>query len=161
MAKKSESAPGARHDRKVRLLEADLARATERFRVAKIAAREAKADAKLAKKEMKRNRRALVAAQEQQESKATPTAPVRAKPAPVDTVVSGTKHKAVAPNKRRRIAESPETVRRQRPAKRSVTHRKKAPVTTEKSPPVDGPELQPQLEPVASLPDQRSPDQRS
>ena len=67
MAEKSKSGPGARHARKLRLLEADLAKATERFRIAKIAAKEAKADAKLAKKEMKRHRKALVAAQEQGE----------------------------------------------------------------------------------------------
>jgi len=158
MAEKSKSGPGARHARKLRLLEADLAKATERFRIAKIAAKEAKADAKLAKKEMKRHRKALVAAQEQEESqgesKATPKAPVnkaavRPKPPSVDSGALGTKRKAAAPSKKRRIAESPETLRKQRPARRSVTPRKKQPVATESAALIENLDLQPPLEPVA------------
>jgi hypothetical protein len=165
MAEKSRSGAGARHARKLRLLEADLAKATERFRVAKIAAKEAKADAKLAKKEMKRHRKALVAAQEQEESqeasqeknKAAPKAAVKPKSPSVDSAAAGTKRKAAAPSKKRRIAESPETVRKQRPARRSVTSRKKQPVATESSPPIDNPDLQPQPEPIAPALDETNP----
>jgi hypothetical protein len=51
-------------DQRLRLLEADFARANERFREAKQAAKQAKQDAKRAKKNRKRARLALIEAQE-------------------------------------------------------------------------------------------------
>jgi hypothetical protein len=58
-------------DHRLRLLEAEFARATERFREAKHAAKRAKRDAKHAKKDRKRARLALIDAQEASERQAT------------------------------------------------------------------------------------------
>jgi hypothetical protein len=62
-------------DQRLRLLEAEFARATERFREAKHAAKRAKREAKHAKKDRKRARLALINAQEAYEKQGeSPTA---------------------------------------------------------------------------------------
>jgi len=89
-----------RHDRQLRLLEAELARTTERFRVAKLASREAKADAKQAKREMKRARKALIALQEADEQPKTATAKrTAAKAASKDSTKTKGAARAASPSK--------------------------------------------------------------
>lgn len=65
MAKRSQRDSNEGVDRVLRALEAELATATERFRIAKLAAKQAKAEAKVAKKDMKHARTALAAAQDE------------------------------------------------------------------------------------------------
>jgi hypothetical protein len=147
MADNSKSGLAARQDRKVQLLEAELARATERFRLAKFSAKEAKADAKAAKRDMKRARKAVIEAQEEQENVAVANAAAKKK-----TVSRGSgrsvKPKAPATAKRPRIAGSPETARKRRPAKRTAAAPQEALAPSESSAAVGNVDLPPRRETV-------------
>lgn len=142
MAKTQASKTTATHDRRLRALESELEKVTERFRVAKLKAREAKAEAKAVKKEMKHARSALIAAQDQHE--ASSRWATEKKLSDALSGRAGAKAKTVtnaAP--KRRIADSPERVR-QPPRKR---RRASVAVSTPAPPPPAPSEL---LEPDAA-----------
>lgn len=117
MARKTQSSPALSGDQKVSVLEIELEKATESFRRAKLAAREAKAEAKIAKKEMKRVRRAWVAAVAEQD-KATATALRDKEQAASLSKVRAKKKPATGLNGKRRVAGSPEIVRKLRRTKK-------------------------------------------
>ena len=96
-------------DRKLSSLEAELAKVTEGFRLAKLAAREAKAEAKALKKEMKRARKALIVAQEARDA-LPPAGGTKKKTVTKSSKPVAAPAKATATRKRK-IADSPETVR--------------------------------------------------
>lgn len=109
MAKRSQRDPNEGVGRALRALEAELAKATERFRIAKLAAKQAKAEAKVAKKDMKHARTALAAAQDEHDKAllvsskgkaATPRKRAKAK------------SKAVSRKAHNRIAGTPENTRK-------------------------------------------------
>lgn len=141
MAKTQASKTTATHDRRLRALESELEKVTERFRVAKLKAREAKAEAKAVKKEMKHARSALLAAQEEHEATSRRA---KEKSSVASSGRAGAKANTVtdaAP--KRRIADSPERVR-QPPRKR---RRASVAVSTPAPPPPAPSEL---LEPDAA-----------
>lgn len=109
MAKIRTSKATLTSDRKLRALEAELDKVTERFRLAKLAVREAKVVAKAAKKEAKRARKELAAAQEQHEAAMAATRKIKAAPR---THIKAKASVAPVANPKRRIADSPEKVRR-------------------------------------------------
>lgn len=117
MARRSQSPPASGGDEKLSVLEIELTKATESFRRAKLAAREAKAQAKIAKKEMKRVRRAWVAAVAEQD-KAAATALREKEQAAAASSKARAKTRTTGPNGKRRVAGSPEIVRKPRRTKK-------------------------------------------
>lgn len=116
MARRTQSPPAPGGDQKLSVLEIELTKATENFRRAKLAAREAKAEAKIAKKEMKRVRRAWVAAVAEQD-KAAATA-IREKEQAASSSKVRARTRTTGLNSKRRVAGSPEIVRKPRRTKK-------------------------------------------
>lgn len=117
MTRRTRSDPALSVDRKLSVLEAELTKAIEDFRLAKLAAREAKAQAKIVKKEMKRIRRAWVAALAEQD-KAISTANREKAQAAAATKARAKKQPATGLDAKRRVAGSPEIVRKPRHMKK-------------------------------------------
>ena len=117
MTRRTRSDPALSVDRELSVLEAELTKATEDFRLAKLAAREAKAQAKIVKKEMKRIRRAWVAALAEQD-KAISAANREKAQAAAATKVRAKKKPATGLNVKGRVAGSPEIVRKPRQTKK-------------------------------------------
>jgi hypothetical protein len=117
MTRRTKSDPAVSIDRKLSVLEAELTKATEDFRLAKLAAREAKAQAKIVKKEMKRIRRAWVAALAEQDQAISAANRQKAQAAAA-TKARAKKKPATGVNAKRRVAGSPEIVRKSRDTKK-------------------------------------------
>lgn len=114
MTRRAKSAPVPSSDRQLSVLEAELTKAAEDFRIAKLAAREAKAQAKILKKEMKRVRRVWMAAVAEQDKAISV-----AKREKAQTAKARAKKKiGTGLDTQRRVAESPETVRKPRSTKK-------------------------------------------
>ena len=117
MKRTTKSDPALSGEQKLRLLESELTKVTEDFRLAKLAVKEAKADAKALKKQKKRALKALIAAQAEQD-KSTPAGTGKdAAAAPVREARS--KRKAAAsPDVEQRVGEVAQVVRKPRRAKK-------------------------------------------
>lgn len=117
MTRRTRSDPAVSVDRKLSVLEVELTKATEDFRLAKLAAREAKAQAKIVKKEMKRIRRAWVAALAEQDQAISAANREKAQAAAA-TKGRAKKKPATGLGAKRRVAGSPEIVRKPRDTKK-------------------------------------------
>jgi hypothetical protein len=112
MKRISKSDPALSGERKVRALEAELTKVTEEFRLAKLAAKEAKGHAKDLKKEKKRVLKALIAAQAEQDERTPIGTSKEAQAEPSEKARSKRKDAT------RRVAASPEVVRKPRRSKK-------------------------------------------
>lgn len=114
MTRTAKAAPVLSVAQKLDALDSELAKVTENFRLAKLAAKEAKAEAKIVKKEMKRVRKAWKAAYDEQQEEAAASAKRKKAKAPSSSPARAKPKDATALDPKRKVADSPEAIRKPR-----------------------------------------------